>query len=107
MIVLELLANGDLSAWLNKERTNITAEKNKNYPSKLLKFCRDVADGALYLSSKQFVHRDLAARNILLDKNMKCKVCFIIHTYITRVYISHLSTLSQYFHPTNVCTHAM
>jgi ephrin-B len=74
MIVLELLVNGDLSAWLNKERTNITAEKNKNYPSKLLKFCRDVADGALYLSSKQFVHRDLAARNILLDKNMKCKI---------------------------------
>ena len=41
----------------------------------LLKFCREIAEGMKYLSLKGFIHRDLAARNILLDKDMKCKVC--------------------------------
>ena len=75
MIVLELLPNGDLNAWLIKEKSSITAnEKGKTLPSKLLEFCKDIAEGMRYLSSKQFVHRDLATRNILLDKNMTCKV---------------------------------
>ena len=43
-------------------------------PHKLLRFCREIADGMKYLSNKGFVHRDLAARNILLDGKIKCKV---------------------------------
>lgn len=40
----------------------------------LLVFCKDVASGMEYLSSKAFVHRDLAARNVLLAMDKTCKV---------------------------------
>ena len=40
----------------------------------LLSYCRQVASGMVYLSSKAFVHRDLAARNILISDDNICKV---------------------------------
>ena len=42
--------------------------------SMLLTYCRDVALGMHFLSSRHIVHRDLAARNVLLDAAFTCKV---------------------------------
>jgi len=47
---------------------------NPKLPLLLLKFCREIAAGMFYLTSKQFVHRDLAARNILVSEKCVCKV---------------------------------
>ena len=50
------------------------SEVDNDWPKQLLKFCRDIASGMNYLSSKAFVHRDLAARNILVAEDCTCKV---------------------------------
>ena len=45
-------------------------------PLMLLKFCKEIVAGMVYLSGKQFIHRDLAARNILVSENVICKVSY-------------------------------
>jgi len=47
---------------------------DESLPHLLLNFCREIASGMAYLSSKSFIHRDLAARNVLLSAQMTCKV---------------------------------
>ena len=72
MLVLELLTQGDLRDHLlhmRSERGGVSVDDHT-----LLSYCRQVASGMAYLSSKAFVHRDLAARNILVSEDDICKV---------------------------------
>ena len=75
LLVLELLPKGDLrghlkSTWSNGEQEGVVSVDDHT----LLSYCRQVASGMAYLSSKAFVHRDLAARNILVSADEICKV---------------------------------
>ena len=87
--MLELLQQGDLGNNLLHMRSVGGCVSVDDHT--LLSYCRQVASGAAYLSSKAFVHRDLAARNILVSEDDLCKVRIIkfqiqyksSHTYLT------------------------
>ena len=66
-------------------------------PMELLRFCREIVAGMVYLSQKGFVHRDLAARNVLLDSDNTCKVS--VSTYVPSV----MSQVSVYVYVTFTC----
>ncbi|CAI8056302.1 Ephrin type-B receptor 3 (Fragment) [Geodia barretti] len=75
MIVLELMKNGDLLDYMNKNFE--PGRLPPPSPTRLHSFSLQVACGMEYLSSKSFVHRDLAARNIFLNELHQCKVSYI------------------------------
>ena len=58
----------DLNSELQLQETNGGLHHN------LLSYCRQIASGMNYLTTKCFVHRDLAARNVLLSSENVCKV---------------------------------
>lgn len=62
-LVIELLAGGDLRAWLRTQRTAAVAATMRD----LLHVAMDVAKGCRYMESRRFIHRDIAARNCLLS----------------------------------------
>ena len=68
MLILELLLQ-DLRYVLCESNS-----MDADLPHTLLSYCRQIASGMSYLSSKLFIHRDLAARNILVSKDGACKV---------------------------------
>ena len=74
MLVLEILKKGDLRSYLQSMRRDEGGLSPEISGSVLLSYCRQVALGMFYLSSKSFIHRDLAARNILVSDNGVCKV---------------------------------
>ena len=74
LLVLELLSKGDLRNHLLHMRPSEQGEDATVDGHTLLSYCRQVASGMTYLSSKAFVHRDLAARNILVSDKEICKV---------------------------------
>ena len=73
-MVLELLSKGDLRNHLLHMRSADEKGGVSVDDHTLLSYCRQVASGMAYLSSKAFVHRDLAARNILVSDDEICKV---------------------------------
>ena len=93
---MEVLAKGDLKKYLNSLRPEYVSSSlirciakrhlimphscragqilHSEYTGLLLSFCRQVAAGMAYLSTRGFIHRDLAARNILISGEDVCKV---------------------------------
>ena len=85
LLVIELLSKGDLRNHLLKMRSEGGVEAIVDSRT-LLSYCRQVASGMAYLSSKAFVHRDLAARNILVSDDEICKVrvfCKLVEDFTT------------------------
>ncbi|CAI8022479.1 Ephrin type-A receptor 1, partial [Geodia barretti] len=74
MIVVELMHNGDLRAFLKDLRPDPGEMVPSDIPTHLLEFSVQIAIGMNYLASKGFIHRDLAARNILISKHNICKI---------------------------------
>ncbi|XP_054751348.2 hepatocyte growth factor receptor-like [Lytechinus pictus] len=66
-VILPFMKNGDILTFVRDPSNELTARQ-------LLEFCRQIAEGMMYLSGLKFVHRDLAARNCMLDEDMVVKV---------------------------------
>jgi len=73
ILVLEYCSGGSLSGLLDDLRgSGLQAPYLERFSwRQRLKVCLDVADGVLYLHSRQVVHRDLKPQNILLVRAIK------------------------------------
>ena len=101
LVIMELMANGDLKTYLRSHRPdNEDNVKEGRQPPTLkvftylvlkffsdlyftwfsfflqciLKMAIEIADGMSYLSEKKFVHRDLAARNCMVAEDLTVKI---------------------------------
>uniref|UniRef100_A0A915CD76 Tyrosine-protein kinase receptor n=2 Tax=Parascaris TaxID=6254 RepID=A0A915CD76_PARUN len=73
LIVLELLAGGDLKSFLRECRPRNTNEHIIDMID-LFEMAKDVAKGCKFLADNRFIHRDIAARNCLLTKKEKGRI---------------------------------
>uniref|UniRef100_A0A5S6R118 Tyrosine-protein kinase receptor n=1 Tax=Trichuris muris TaxID=70415 RepID=A0A5S6R118_TRIMR len=73
LIVLELLAGGDLKTFLRESRPK-EGKPSDLEMFDLLQIALDVARGCKYLEENHFIHRDIAARNCLLTTKSKSRV---------------------------------
>lgn len=84
LVVMELMANGDLKSYLRSHRPEYeqistqfnTGDQPPQPPTlrRILQMAIEIADGMAYLSAKKFVHRDLAARNCMVAEDMTVKI---------------------------------
>lgn len=78
LVIMELMANGDLKGYLRSHRPEY--ENGTDPPPqpptlrRILQMAIEIADGMAYLSAKKFVHRDLAARNCMVAEDMTVKI---------------------------------
>lgn len=79
LVVMELMANGDLKSYLRSHRPDVesyNSTSNKMPPTlkRILQMAIEIADGMAYLAAKKFVHRDLAARNCMVADDLTVKI---------------------------------
>ncbi|KAG5669147.1 hypothetical protein PVAND_017042 [Polypedilum vanderplanki] len=79
LVVMELMANGDLKTYLRSHRPEYDTISSDSPPQpptlrRILQMAIEIADGMAYLSAKKFVHRDLAARNCMVAEDLTVKI---------------------------------
>ncbi|XP_069673154.1 insulin-like receptor isoform X2 [Periplaneta americana] len=76
LVVMELMANGDLKTYLRSHRPDVCEDPSKQPPTlkRILQMAIEIADGMAYLAGKKFVHRDLAARNCMVAEDLTVKI---------------------------------
>ncbi|XP_077870330.1 insulin-like peptide receptor [Saccoglossus kowalevskii] len=76
LVVMELMARGDLKNWLRSHRADEPSNEDKLAPTvgQILHMAAEIADGMAYLAAQKFVHRDLAARNCMVDDSGTVKI---------------------------------
>ncbi|CDS40738.1 fibroblast growth factor receptor 4 [Echinococcus multilocularis] len=74
VMIMEYAAEGSLVDYLRKNRSWLATQARPMTELVLLCFARQIANGMVYLASKDIVHRDLAARNVVLTKNLVAKI---------------------------------
>ncbi|XP_071446667.1 insulin-like peptide receptor isoform X2 [Hetaerina americana] len=76
LVVMELMANGDLKTYLRSHRPDTGVDHGRQPPTlkRILQMAIEIADGMAYLSAKKFVHRDLAARNCMVADDLTVKI---------------------------------
>nr|5HHW_A Chain A, Insulin receptor [Homo sapiens] len=76
LVVMELMAHGDLKSYLRSLRPE--AENNPGRPpptlQEMIQMAAEIADGMAYLNAKKFVHRNLAARNCMVAHDFTVKI---------------------------------
>lgn len=76
LVVMELMANGDLKSYLRSHRPDADSYTGRQPPTlkRILQMAIEIADGMAYLAAKKFVHRDLAARNCMVAEDLTVKI---------------------------------
>ena len=78
LVIMELMANGDLKSYLRSHRPEADGFSHpvKQPPTlqRILQMAIEIADGMAYLAAKKFVHRDLAARNCMVAEDLTVKI---------------------------------
>lgn len=79
LVVMELMARGDLKGYLRSHRPDAEVPINGEIPQpptlkRILQMAIEIADGMAYLTHKKFVHRDLAARNCMVADDLTVKI---------------------------------
>lgn len=79
LVIMELMKNGDLKAYLRQHRPDaeqIHGEPTIRPPTldRIYQIAIEIADGMAYLAAKKYVHRDLAARNCMVAADLTVKI---------------------------------